>query len=281
MSTTQITAKDINELRKATGAGMLDCRKALEESNGDQEAAIDYLRKQGQKVAAKRGDRDANEGVALASTAADHSFGVAINLTSETDFVAKNQEFIDFAQQVLDFSVQNNIQSLEDLKNKQMDGVTINDRILEQVAKIGEKIDITEYARIDSESVVSYVHAGNKIAVLVGLDKPYSDQVESLGRDVAMQIAAMNPVALNAEAVSAEIVEREKNVIMDQMKADPKMEGKPDEMLSKIAEGKLNAFFKENTLMAQPFVKDGSKTVAALLDENGLGVTAFVRIAIG
>ncbi len=281
MSTTQITAKEINQLRKMTGAGMMDCRKALEESNGDIEQAIDYLRKQGQKVAAKRGDREAKEGVALASTSSDHKFGVAINLTSETDFVAKNQEFIDFAQQVLDFAVQNNINTLEDLKSATMDGVTVNDKILEQVAKIGEKIDITEYARIDSESVVSYVHAGNKIAVLVGLDSAYDEKAESLGRDVAMQIAAMNPVALNAEAVSAEIIEREKNVIMDTMKADPKMEGKPEEMLSKIAEGKLNAFFKENTLMAQPFVKDGSKTVAALLDENGLGVTSFVRIAIG
>ncbi len=281
MSTMQITAKEINELRKLTGAGMMDCRQALEESGGDIEQAIDYLRKKGQKVAAKRGDRDANEGVVLSKTAEDHKFGIIINLTSETDFVAKNQEFIDFAQSILDFAVNNDVKNLEELKASEMDGVTIQDRILEQVARIGEKIDVTEFARIDAESVVSYVHAGNKISVLVGLDQAYSETVESVGRDVAMQIAAMNPVALSAEVVSQEIVARERDIIMDQMKEDPKMEGKPEEMLSKIAEGKLNAYFKESTLLAQPFVKDGSKSVEQLLNDNKVSVNSFVRVAIG
>ncbi len=281
MSTMQITAKEINELRKMTGAGMMDCRQALEESNGDQEAAIDYLRKKGQKVAAKRGDRDANEGVVLAKTSEDHKYGIALNLTSETDFVAKNEDFINFAQSLLDFAVNNNVQNLDELKSSMLDGVTVQDRIIEQVGRIGEKIDVTEFARIDSESVVSYIHAGNKISVLVGLDTPYSDNVEAIGRDVAMQIAAMNPIALNAEAVEPETVERERAIIMDTMKEDPKMEGKPEEMLTKIAEGKLNAYFKENTLTAQAFVKDGSKTVAQLLSDNGLSVNSFIRIAIG
>ncbi len=281
MSTQQITAKEINELRKMTGAGMMDCRQALEESNGDQEAAVDYLRKKGQKVAAKRGDREANEGVVLAKTSDDQKFGIALNLTSETDFVAKNQDFIDFAQSLIDLAVSNDVKNLEELKSTMMDGVSVQDRILEQVGRIGEKIDVTEFARIDTESVVSYIHAGNKISVLVGLDTPYSDTVESVGRDVAMQIAAMNPVALDADAVPSETVERERTIIMEQMKEDPKMEGKPDEMLAKIAEGKLNAYFKENTLTAQAFVKDSSMTVGQLLEKNSLGVNSFARIAIG
>ncbi len=281
MSTMQITAKEINELRKMTGAGMMDCRQALEESNGDQEAAIDYLRKKGQKVAAKRGDRDANEGVVLAKTSDDHKFGITLNLTSETDFVAKNQDFIDFATSLLDYAVSNDVKTLEELKSSMLDGVSIQDRIIEQVGRIGEKIDVTEFARIDSKSVVSYIHAGNKISVLVGLDNDYSDTVEAIGRDVAMQIAAMNPVALDADSVAAETIERERTIIMDQMKEDPKMEGKPEEMLSKIADGKLNAYFKENTLVAQPFVKDSSKSVGQLLSDNNLTVTSFVRIAIG
>lgn len=281
MAEQAITAKEINELRKLTGAGMMDCRTALEESNGDIEAAIDNLRKKGQKVAAKRGDREANEGVALAATSADHKYGIAINLTSETDFVAKNQEFIDFAQSLLDLAITNNVNSIEELKAVDMNGVSVADRIIEQVGKIGEKIDVTEFARIDSESVVNYVHAGNRISVLVGMDQPYDDNAEAIGRDVAMQIAAMNPVALSADAVPQDVIDREKDIIMDQMRQDPKMEGKPDEMISKIAEGKLNAYFKENTLLAQPFVKDGSKTVEGLLSENGFGVNSFVRISIG
>ncbi len=281
MSTTQITAKEINELRKMTGAGMMDCRQALEESNGDQEQAIDYLRKKGQKVAAKRGDRDANEGVVLSKTSDDHKYGIIINLTSETDFVAKNQEFIDFAQSILDFAVAQDIKSLEDLKAGMMDGVSVQDRILEQVGRIGEKIDVTEFARVDSSSVVSYIHAGNKISVLVGLDQEYSDTVESVGRDVAMQIAAMNPLALDSDAVSQDIIDRERAIIMDQMKEDPKMEDKPEEMLSKIAEGKLNAYFKESTLLAQPFVKDSSMSVEKLLSENNVSVNSFIRVAIG
>ncbi len=281
MSTQQISAKEINELRKMTGAGMMDCRQALEESNGDQEAAIDYLRKKGQKVAAKRGDRDANEGVVLAKTSDDHAYGISINLTSETDFVAKNEDFIQFAQSLLDLAVANNVNSLDELKSADLNGVSVQDRILEQVGRIGEKIDVTEFVRIDSQSVVAYIHAGNRISVLVGLDNPYSDTVETIGRDVAMQIAAMNPVALSAETVAPETVERERTIIMEQMKEDPKMEGKPDEMLSKIAEGKLNAYFKEHTLLAQPFVKDSNKTVSQLLDENSLAVNSYVRIAIG
>lgn len=278
-----ITASDVNKLRQMTGAGMMDCRAALQETGGDFDAAIDYLRKKGQKVADKRSDRDAKEGVVIAGTSADHSYGIVINLTSETDFVAKNEDFINLALRFSETAISNNCQSLEELKAAQMDGISVSDKLLETVAKIGEKIDITRMERIEASSVVAYNHAGYRVAVLVGLNQAHNETLEGCGKDVAMQIAAMNPVAVNPESVPAETVTRERDIIMEQMKADPKMAGKPDEMLSKIAEGKINAFFKENTLLAQPFVKDGSKSVAEYLKsiQAELTVTAFKRLNIG
>jgi len=283
MSTITITASDVNKLRQQTGAGMMDCRAALQETNGDFEAAIDFLRKKGQKVAAKRSDRDAKEGVLIAKTSADNTYGIVMNLTSETDFVAKNEDFINLALSFSDTAVNNNVKTLEELKATEMGGVTIADKILETVAKIGEKIDITSFERLESESVVAYNHAGYRVAVLVSLNKPSTDANQSAGKDVAMQIAAMNPVAVDPAAVPAETIAREKDIIMEQMKADPKMEGKPEEMISKIADGKINAYFKENTLLAQPFVKDGSKTVTEFLKsvEADLTVKAFSRLKIG
>jgi elongation factor Ts len=283
MSTITITASDVNKLRQQTGAGMMDCRAALQETNGDFEAAIDFLRKKGQKVAAKRSDRDAKEGVVIAKTSADNSFGIVMNLTSETDFVAKNEDFINLALSFSDAAINNNCQTLEELKATPYENLTITDKIMETVAKIGEKIDITSFERLESESVVAYNHAGYRVAVLVSLNKTMTEANQTAGKDVAMQIAAMNPVAVDPAAVPAETIAREKDIIMEQMKADPKMEGKPEEMISKIADGKINAYFKENTLLAQPFVKDGSKTVTEFLKsvEADLTVKAFSRMKIG
>jgi elongation factor Ts len=262
---------------------MMDCRAALQETNGDFEAAIDYLRKKGQKVAAKRSDRDAKEGVVIAKTTADNKVGIVINLTSETDFVAKNEDFINLALSFSETAIANNCTSLDALKAAPYENITVADKILDTVAKIGEKIDITSFERVEAATVVAYNHAGYRVAVLVGMNKDHNANVETAGKDVAMQIAAMNPVALDPQSVPAETVDREKAIIMDQMKADPKMEGKPEEMLSKIADGKINAYFKENTLLAQPFVKDGSKTVSEFLKsvENDLLATSFVRLNIG
>ncbi len=278
-----ISAADVNKLRQTTGAGMMDCRAALQETNGDFEAAIDFLRKKGQKVAAKRSDRDAKEGLVIAQTADDHSCGIIINLTSETDFVAKNEDFIKLGLSLSETAMKNNCRSLEEFKACAYENMTVADKIMETVAKIGEKIDVTTLERLEGTSVIAYNHAGYRVAVLVAMNQPYSEAIETAGKDVAMQIAAMNPVALDPASVPAETVAREKDIIMDQMKADPKMEGKPEEMLSKIADGKINAYFKENTLLVQPFVKDGSKTVADYLKsvDANLTATGFVRLNIG
>ena len=278
-----ITASDVNKLRQMTGAGMMDCRNALQETNGDFEAAVDFLRKKGQKVAAKRSDRDAKEGLVIARTTADYKTGIIINLTSETDFVSKNEEFIQLGLSFSETAINNNCQSLEELKACAYGNLTVEDKIMETVAKIGEKIDITTFERLDGESVVAYNHAGYRVAVLVAMNQSHSDAIEAAGKDAAMQIAAMNPVALDPNKVSAETIAREKDIIMEQMKADPKMEGKPEEMISKIADGKINAYFKENTLLAQPFVKDGSKSVGEYMNSVAAGLTAtdFRRAKIG
>ena len=274
-----ITAQDINKLRKHTGQGMLDCRAALQETNGNFDEAVDFLRKKGAKVAAKRSDRDANEGIVLAKTNDANKVGISLNVTSETDFVAKNNDFIAFGNQLIDIAVANDCKSLDELKSADFEGIPVSEKILEQVGKIGEKIDVTSFERVEADYVAAYNHGGNRVAVLVGMTQ---EEAEA-GKDVAMQIAAMNPVALNRDSVSPEQIEREKKVIMESMKADPKMEGKPEQMLTKIAEGKLGAFFKENTLMAQPFVKDGSKTVEQFLKETNadLNLTEYKRLAVG
>lgn len=279
MSTVTITAADINKLRQMTGAGMMDCRKALTETNGDFEAAIDWLRKQGQKVAAKRSDREAKEGVVIAKTNAENTTGFIVCISCETDFVSKNADFVAFAQNIADAAVANNVQSLEALNEVTINGAKVADLVNDKLAAIGEKIGITRFERVDAPYVASYIHGANRMGVLVGMNKPAAEA----GKDVAMQIAAMNPVAVDANAVPAAIVEREKAIIMEQIKSDPKMAGKPEEMLAKIAEGKLGAFFKEQTLLAQPFVKDGSKSVADYLKsvDPELSITEFRRVALG
>ena len=258
MSTATITAADINKLRQATGAGMMDCRKALTETNGDFEAAIDWLRKKGAKVAALRGDREAKEGVVIAQTTADNKTGIAFCVSCETDFVSKNSEFVAFAQSIGEAAIKNNVKSADELNNATINGAKIADLVNDKLASIGEKIGITKFERIDAPFVSSYIHGANRIGVLVGFSKPVTDA----GKDIAMQIAAMNPVAVDADSVPAATIERERAIVTDQIKADPKMEGKPAEMISKIADGKLNAFFKEQTLLAQVYVKDGAKSVA-------------------
>lgn len=278
MSTVTISAQDINRLRQATGAGMMDCRKALTETNGDFEAAIDWLRKQGQKVAAKRSDREAKEGVVIAQTTADNKSGIVVCISCETDFVSKNTDFIAFAQSIADAAIANNVNTAEELSNTVVGGTKVADLINDKLAAIGEKIGITKFERVDAPYVASYIHGAYRIGVLVGLNK----EAAEAGKDIAMQIAALNPVAVDASSVPAEVVEREKAIIVDVMKQDPKMAGKPEEMLAKIAEGKLGAFFKENTLTAQAFVKDAGKTVGEYLKDSGdVQVTAFKRVALG
>ena len=278
MSTVTITAQGINKLRQATGAGMMDCRKALTETGGDFEAAIDWLRKQGQKVAAKRSDREAKEGVVIAKTTADNKTGFIVTISSETDFVSKNADFVAFAQSIADAAVANNVNSAAELNNVEINGTKVSDLINDKLASIGEKIGVARFERIEAPYVASYIHGAYRMGVLVGLSK----EAPEAGKDVAMQIAAMNPLAVDAASVPAETVERERAIVVDQMKQDPKMAGKPDEMIAKIAEGKLNAFFKENTLAAQAFVKDSSKTVADYLKSAGdVKVIEFKRVALG
>ncbi|HMT72933.1 MAG TPA: translation elongation factor Ts [Chitinophagaceae bacterium] len=278
MSTVTISAQDINKLRQATGAGMMDCRKALTETNGDFEAAIDWLRKQGQKVAAKRGDREAKEGVVIAKTTADNKAGIVVCVSCETDFVSKNTDFVAFGQSIADAAIANNVATLEQLMEVKIGDLSVKELVDEKLATIGEKIGITKFERVDAPFVASYIHGAYRIGVLVGIDK----EAETAGKDVAMQIAALNPVAVDAASVPADVIAREKDIIMEVMKQDPKMAGKPDEMLAKIAEGKMGAFFKEQTLTAQAFVKDGSKTVEQYLKESGdVKVLGFKRVALG
>ncbi len=274
-----ISAADVNKLRQATGAGMMDCRKALAESNGDFEGAIDYLRKKGQKVAANRSDREAKEGVAIAMSTPDGKVGIAIQISAETDFVSKNQEFIDFSNEVAKIALENLPADIDALKALKMADATIGDKVLEMVAKIGEKIDIVALEIVKADAVIAYIHGNYRLGVLVGLNQAYNDAIAAAGKDVAMQIAAMNPMGIDASSIAPEVIERERAIAIEQIVA----EGKPADMAEKIAAGKLNKFFKDNTLLPQPFVKDGNTSVGDYLNtvSKGLSVTAFKRLAIG
>lgn len=274
-----ITAQEVNKLRQMTGAGMMDCKKALTEAEGDFEKAVDLLRKKGQKVSASRADRETKEGVVVTHVNENSTEGVILSLTCETDFVAKNEEFGAFANEILDIAVKNNAQSVEEIHAVPYENITVGDKIVEMTGKIGEKIEISHFARVQGESVVNYIHSNGKLGVLVALKNGKGTEVEEAGKDVAMQIAAMNPVAVDKDGVDASVVEREIEVGKEQARA----EGKPEEMLEKIALGKLNKFYKENTLLSQAFVKDNSQTIAQYLDSvnKGLTVTEFKRISIG
>jgi elongation factor Ts len=273
-----ITASIVNELRKKTGAGMMDCKKALQENDGDMEKAIDYLRKKGQKISANRADREAGEGAIIALTSEDQTYGVIVELNCETDFVAKNQDFVDLANAIAQIALENKPADLEALKALELNGSKISDRLVDEIGKIGEKIELSSYEMIEGEGVVSYIHMGNRIGVLVALNQAISGAVETAGKDVAMQIAAMNPVSLSKEDVPQEVIDREMEIGRDQAR----QEGKPENIIDKIAEGKLNKFFKESTLLNQDFVKDSSKTISKMLDDvsKGLTVTSFKRVAL-
>jgi elongation factor Ts len=274
-----ISAADVNKLRQLTGAGMMDCKKALVETNGDFDAAVDYLRKKGQKISAARADRDANEGAVIAKTTADKKTGVIVLVSCETDFVAKNDDFVAFANQVADLALTHKPATADALKALDMGGLPLSERLIEQVGKIGEKIDVSRYEIVEGNNIVPYIHAGNRLGVLVSLTAAPSENNFVAGKDVAMQIAALNPIALDKGDVDATIVAREIEVAKDQVRA----EGKPEHMIEKIAEGKLGKFYKDSTLLNQEFVKDSSKTIAQMLDgvEKGLTVTLFKRVALG
>ncbi|MBC6606379.1 elongation factor Ts [Hymenobacter sp. BT188] len=274
-----ITAQDVNKLRAMTGAGMMDCKKALTEANGDFEAARDILRKQGQKIADKRADNATSEGLVLVQVSEDGTTGKLVALACETESVAKVANFRELTQQILDAAVRTNAGTKEDLlATKEADGLTLQDHITDLMGKIGEKLDVT-YATLTAEKVASYIHSDNKKGVLVGLKNVAGADVTEVGRDVAMQIVAMKPVAVDKEGVDSATVEREIEIGKEQARA----EGKPEAMLEKIAQGKLNKFYKDNTLLNQEFVKDNSITIAQLLDkkQKGMTVTDFKRVVIG
>jgi elongation factor Ts len=274
--TVTITAADVNKLRNQTGAGMMDCKKALTEAGGDFEKAVDYLRKKGQKVAANRGDRDAREGYVVAKVSSDGAKGIILTLNCETDFVAKNDDFVAFANSIADKALENTPASIDALLELDLNGLKIADRITENVGKIGEKIEVSRYQFINAPCVMAYNHPGNRVATLVGFSKSASEQVM---KDVAMQVAAMSPVAVDKDDVDADTLQREIEIGKEQARA----EGKPEEMLEKIAVGKLNKFYKESTLHNQEFIKDAKKSVLQYMDESekGLKCTGFFRLALG
>jgi elongation factor Ts len=271
-----ITAQEVNKLRQQTGAGMMDCKKALEENNGDFEQAIDYLRKKGAKVAANRGDRDSKEGVVLAKTSADGKRGILIWVNCETDFVAINADFIAFADSIATIALEKNAQTKEEILTLPYNGdITVGDKFMEQVGKIGEKIEIGYFEAITAEKVSAYIHPGNRVSVIVGFNKDVADEV---GRNVAMQAAAMAPVALDKEGVTPEMLERELEIAREQIRA----EGKPEDMVEKIAQGKISKFYKESTLLNQEYIKDSKLNVLQYLQsiDKGLTATAFKRYAL-
>ncbi|MDA1182008.1 MAG: translation elongation factor Ts [Bacteroidetes bacterium] len=274
-----ISATEVNKLRQMTGAGMMDCKSALIETQGDFDAAVDFLRKKGAKISAKRADRDANEGAVISIVNEARSLGAIIELNCETDFVAKNEGFVSLARGIAGLALENKPESIDALKALSLNGISVSDRLMEEVAKIGEKIDISKYELIEGKNIVSYIHGANRMGVLVELNNIPSDANFTAGKDIAMQIAAMSPVAINRESVDARTIERELAVGREQALA----EGKPEAMIERIANGKLEKFYKDSTLLAQDYVKDGSMTVEKYLAsvEPGLTVNRFKRIQLG
>ncbi|GAB1454433.1 translation elongation factor Ts [Draconibacterium sp.] len=270
------TTADVVKLRKVTGAGMMDCKGALAEAEGNFERAVEIIREKGKLVANKRADRDAAEGAVLAKVSADKKFGAMVVLNCETDFVAKNENFVAFAESILNIALENKADSLETLKALNLDGRTIETQVIEQTGVIGEKLELSYYSKIDAETVIGYIHPGNKLATLVGFNKAGVDV--NVAKDVAMQVAAMAPVAVDKDSVSAEVVEKELAIAKEKFR----QEGKPEAMLDKIAQGALNKFFQENTLLNQIYVKDGKISIKEFLSQNdkGLTVTAFDRYTL-
>ncbi len=274
-----ISADEVNKLRKQTGVGMMDCKKALVECNGDFEKAIDYLRKKGQKVASNRADKEANEGIIIAKTSPDNKKGVIIVLNCETDFVAKNDEFVSFAKNVLDIALNNNPKTIEELKNLNINNRSVSESLTDLMGKIGEKLELSKYECIEAQKVYIYNHQGNRLATVVGFNKDNARNIDEIGKEIAMQIAAMSPIAVDKDNVDPKVIEREIEIGKEQAV----QEGKPAEMAEKIAIGKLNKFFKESTLLNQMFVRDNNKTIRQYLAENDseLTVTSFKRFMLG
>jgi len=273
---TVITAADVAKLRRVTLAGMLDCKKALEESGGDFDKAIEIIRKKGQAVASKRADKEASEGVVLSQVSADGKLGVLIVLNSETDFVAKNADFVTLANKILDIALAKNPATLEELKELPFDGSKVADKVIENIGIIGEKLELSFYEKIEAEHVQAYIHPGNRLATLVGFTKAGMDI--QVYKDVAMQVAAMNPVAVDKDEVPQSIIDQEIEIGKEQARRD----GKPEEMLEKIAQGKLGKFFKENTLLNQDFIKNNKINIRQYLQsiDKELGVTSFKRFTL-
>ncbi|MDT8401621.1 MAG: translation elongation factor Ts [Bacteroidales bacterium] len=271
-----ISAADVAKLRRMTGAGMMDCKNALQEADGNFEKAVEVIRKKGQAVANKRADREAGEGVVLSRTTGDEKFGAMIVLNCETDFVAKNADFEKLANKILDIALDKKVKSLEELKNTELEGVIISDKVVEQIGLIGEKLELSYYDYISAGHVHSYIHPGNRLATLAGFNKQGLDQ--QVYKDVAMQIAAMNPIAVDKDDVKQEDIDRELEIGKEQARR----EGKPDNLLEKIAMGKLGKFFKENTLLNQDFVKDNKQTIRQYLNsvDKELTVTEFKRYTL-
>ncbi len=271
----KITASEVNKLRKDTGAGIMDCKNALVEAEGNFETAIEILRKKGQKVAAKRADRDSSEGAVIAMVNETENKGVIISLNCETDFVAKNELFVDLAKSICRIAI--NCSSIEELLSSIHDSITIEEKLIEQTGVIGEKLEIGSFEFIESEFVGFYIHAGNKIATLIGLSDKFENSKE-VSKNIAMQVAAMNPIALNEDGVSKEIIEKEIEIAKDQLRA----EGKPEAMLENIAKGKLKKFFKENTLINQSYIKDNKSSVQNYIhsEHKGCSITDFKRVAL-
>ena len=275
-----ISATEVATLRKMTGAGMMDCKKALEEANGDYEQAVAIIRKKGQLVASKRADRDATEGCVIAKVSADAEKGVLTVLSCETDFVAKGADFVKFTEDIANEALNTGATNLDVVKQLTVNGISVAEGVNEKVAIIGEKIDVTFFNSIEAAEVVAYIHPGNKLACLVGFNKKLNDP--QTGRDIAMQVAAMAPVAVDKESVPAEVVAKEREIAIDQTRIDPKNEGKPEAMIEKIAQGRLEKFFKEMTLLNQEFIKDGKLTIAEYIKQadKDLKVTGFVRFTL-
>ena len=273
-----ISAQEVNKLRQMTGSGMMDCKKALLEANGDFDKAIEFLRKKGQKVSASRADRKTSEGIIFTKISEDGSKGVLIALSCETDFVAKNEAFIALGEEILACAFDHEPTDINAWRSHNLGKLTVGEKIIENTGKIGEKLEISSFEILNSERVVSYVHSNKKLGVLVGLDNTNGVPIEEVGRNVAMQIASMNPIAVNKEDVDPSIIEKEIEIGKEQARK----EGKPEAIIEKIANGKLQKFFNENTLMSQKFVKDNSMTITQYLDGvfRGMIVTEFRRIII-
>ena len=274
-----ISAKDVNELRKKTGSGMMDCKKALVEAEGDFQKAIDILRKKGQKVSVARSNRETSEGVVLCKLNSDESQASILSFTCETDFVAKNEDFQSLAQDIMEVAFENNLESIDEVLASEINGSTIDQLIVEMVGKIGEKIKILDFQIMSGEKIVPYIHAGSKLGVLVSLNNTANTDYVTAGKDIAMQIAAMNPIALDRDQVDQSVVEKEIEIGKEQARK----EGKPEQIIEKIAQGKLQKFFKENTLLSQSFVKDNSLTIKSYLATFSpeLSIESFIRISIG